>query len=478
MERMPVELLRNVLQELDPSSLKNVRLASKRCSELATPILFSVIKLAGEGQIFSHVVDPQRYPKRSVEFGKLHEAIAEVLPLARSATRLVFAPAFYREGFWDDYRAYLHEQMEEPVDEVDIDYSEDGDVDGGDDGGDDEDEDGEESESETEEDRYEARIQAVIARRAARPEVERDQIREAEEHWNLKRQEQEVNSERVEASLLELISCTNLKEIEIQEWEFSGFGGLDFESYEIDGIRKVSSPTAQHLHLIARCLHKCGRHIEKLQVRALNPEMIQDSPAMRFAFEGLRHLRLDINHVDSLLEDSSFDHALPKLLEHAGPTLERLEMVSGSSWPQLPSRGVHSLGKIFNHKGTSKSLSFPNLRSFRLVSLIISTTSLLEFLTSQPKIAKLEFSYVYLATSGMGWKSLASALPASVEIWEVSGRLGHEPVAGFEPPIAYNWCADWNYFGKQLLTETGWKGELVDPIRTQFRRIENSSNEE
>jgi hypothetical protein len=119
--------------------------------------------------------------------------------------------------------------MEEPVDEVDIDYSEDGDVDGGDDGGDDEDEDGEESESETEEDRYEARIQAVIARRAARPEVERDQIREAEEHWNLKRQEQEVNSERVEASLLELISCTNLKEIEIQEWEFSGFGGLDFE---------------------------------------------------------------------------------------------------------------------------------------------------------------------------------------------------------------------------------------------------------
>lgn len=95
---MPVELLRNVLQELDPSSLKNVRLVSKRCAELANPILFSVIKLVGEGQILSRVVDPQLYPKRSVEFGKLHEAIAEVLPLACNATRLVFAPAFYREG--------------------------------------------------------------------------------------------------------------------------------------------------------------------------------------------------------------------------------------------------------------------------------------------------------------------------------------------------------------------------------------------
>ncbi|CAI6086910.1 unnamed protein product [Clonostachys chloroleuca] len=474
MERMPVELLRNVLQELDPSSLKNVRLASKRCAELATPILFSVIKLVGEGQILIRVVDPQLYPKRSVEFGKLHEAIAEFLPLACNATRLVFAPAFYREGFWDDYREYLHDLMEAPVDEDDSDFSEDG----GEDGGEGEDEDEDESESETEEHRYEARIQAVIARRAARPEAERDQIQEAEEHWNLKRQEQEANSERVETSLVELISCTNLKEVEIQEWEFSGFGGLDFESYEIDGIRKVSSPTAHHLHLIARCLHKCGRHIEKLNIRALNPEVIQDSPAMRYAFEGLRHLRLDIYHVDSVLEDSSFDHALPKLLEHAGPTLERLELVSGSSWPQLPSRGVHSLGKIFNHKETSKSLSFPNLRSFRLVSLIVSTTSLLEFLTAQPKIAKVEFSYVYLATLGMGWESLASALPASVETLEVSGRVGHEPIAGFEPPIAYNWCADWPYFGRQLLTETGWKGEGAGPTRTQFRRIENSSNEE
>ncbi|CAH0022631.1 unnamed protein product [Clonostachys rhizophaga] len=472
MERMPVELLRNVLQELDPSSLKNVRLASKRCAELATPILFSVIKLVGEGQILSRVPDPQFYPKRSVEFGKLHESIAEVLPLACNATRLVFAPAFYREGFWDDYREYLHDLMEAPVDKDDSDFSEDGSEDGSE--GEDEDED----EDEREERRYEARIQAVIARRAARPEVERDQIREAEEHWNLRRQEQEANSERVEASLLELILCINLKEVEIQEWEFSDFGGLHFESYEIDGIRKVSSPTAHHLHLIARCLHKCGRHIEKLNVRALNPEVIQDSPAMRFAFEGLRHLRLDIYHVDSVLEDSSFDHALPKLLEHAGPTLERLELVCGSSWPQLPSRGVHLLGKIFNHKETSKSLSFPNLRSFGLVSLIVSTTSLLEFLTAQPKIAKVEFSYVYLATSGMGWEYLASALPASVETLEVSGRVGHEPIAGFETPIAYNWCADWSYFGRQLLTETGWKGKGAGTTRTQFRRIENSSNEE
>ncbi|CAG9983337.1 unnamed protein product [Clonostachys byssicola] len=470
MERMPVELLRNVLQELGPSSLKNVRLVSKRCAELATPILFSVIKLVGKGHISNRIADPRRLPKRSVEFGKLHEAIAEVLPLARNAAGLVFAPAVYREGFWDDYRTYLNQQIDEPVEEVEMDYSEDGDEDGGDDGGEDE------------EDRYEARIQRVIARRAARPEVERDQIQETEEHWNLKRQEQEANSEKVEASLLELISCTNLKELEIQAWEFAGFGagfgGLCFESFVIDSYRKVSSPTAHHLHLIARCLHKCGRHIEKLHVRALNPEMIQDSLAMRFAFEGLRHIRLNLYHVDSLLENSSFDHALPHLLEHAGPTLERIELVAGSRWPRLPSRGVHLLSKIFYQKETSKTLSFPNLRSFRLVSLIVSTPSLLEFITAQPKIAKLEFSYVYLATLGMGWESLASALPASVEILEVSGSLGHEPIAGSDDPIAYNWCADWKYSEKQLLTESGWKGEAVDSIRTQFRRIENSSNEE
>ncbi|VUC31058.1 unnamed protein product [Clonostachys rosea] len=469
MERMPIELFRNVLQELDPSTLKNVRLASKRCAELATPILFSVIKLFGPGQNVALLFEPQYYPKRSVEFGNLHEAIAEILPIARGATKLVFAPSFYRQGFWDDYRAYLQEQMEEPVDEADIDYSEDG-------GEEDEEED--ESDGETDEDRYEARVQAVIAKRAARPDVERDLIREAEEHWNLKRQEQDANSERIEASLLELISCTNLKEIELQEWEFNGFGGLDFESYEIDGKRTTSSPTAHYLHLIASCLHKCGRHVEKLYVHAINPELIQDSPAMRFAFEGLRHLRLDIYHVDSLLEDSSFDHALPKLLEHAGPTLERIELVSGSKWPQLPSRGVRLLSKIFNQKETNTILSFPNLQSFRLVCLIVSTTSLLEFLAAQPKITSLEFGYVYLATSGMGWTSLASALPASVESWEISGRLGQEPFPGFEPPIAYNWCADWNYRQDPLPLETGWKGEDVDQARIRFRRIGDSNKGE
>ncbi|CAH0044722.1 unnamed protein product [Clonostachys solani] len=468
MERMPIELFRNVLHELDPSSLKNVRLASKRCAELATPILFSVIKIFGPGQNLCLFIGTQHYPKRSVEFGKLHEAIDEILPIARGATQLVFAPSFYRQGFWDDYRRYLNQQIEEPVDELDMDYFEDGD----------EDEDEDESEGETEEDRWEARVQAVIARRAARPDVERDLIRVAEEHWSLRRQEQEANSERVEASLIELISRTNLKEIEIQEWEFDGFGGLDFFSYEIGGNRKDSSPTAHYLHVIASCLYKCGRHIEKLHVHELNPELIQDSPAMRFAFEGLRHLRLDIYDVDSLLENSSFDHALPKLLEHAGPTLERIELVSGSKWPQLPSRGVHLLSKIFNRKETNTLLCFPNLRSFRLVSLIVSTTSLLEFVAAQPKITNLEFSYVYLATSGMGWTSLASALPASVETWEVSGRLGQEPTPGFNPPIAYNWCADWNYAEDPLPLETGWKGEAVGPARTRFRRIGNSSNEE
>lgn len=237
-------------------------------------------------------------------------------------------------------------------------------------------------------------------------------------------------------------------------------------------MRNDISTTVNLLHILASSLRASDRHVEKLRIHQCIPELLQNSHSMQHTFTGLRHLRLDMHQVDTLLEDSSAPQALPGLLKFAQPTLERLELVSGGKWPQLPSTGVHSLNRILADEETGSPLSFPSLQSFHLGSMLVSTPSLIGFIAAQPNLSTLEFSYVYLATTGMGWTSLATQLPKVVTSWTVSGAVGDGPIAGFQPPLGYNWCTEWRPDQNPLPAETGWKGEQVEPLRTRFQRIE------
>ncbi|KAI9148115.1 Nitrogen assimilation transcription factor nirA [Paramyrothecium foliicola] len=459
MDRLPPELIRKILQELDPHDLKIARLVKKQYAALATPLLFTTLEFFGP----DHLDGPWRHskgrrPKWSVEFSKLHEIVAEVLPIVRGTRKLVFAPAYYRNGFWNDYSAYLEAEMDEIVDEYQI-----SDSDGSDGGSDDSSED---DISECPSRSYEHRIQAVVNRRRARPDSERKLILEATDWWEAKILEQNTNRNKVEASLQDLFHhATILEEIDIQVWGFEDVGELRCLSSMLDGFRSDPSPTMHHLETLSRSLHQASRFIKKLRVDGFNPNLLQDSPALRHTFSDLRHLRLGIGQADSLLEDSASISALPKALKAAENTLEHLELGFGGETPWLPDRGVHLLDKVFRDEETGTSLAFPNLQSFHLSSLLVSSTSLIGFLAAQPKVSTLVFSYIYLVTAGVGWEQLANAIPDSVETWEVFGRLGQEPVAGFEPPIAYNWCTDWRFDQESLPRGTGWKAETIGPAR-------------
>ncbi|KFA47559.1 hypothetical protein S40293_10585 [Stachybotrys chartarum IBT 40293] len=459
MDRLPPETILQVMGEFDLTDLKNMRLVNKQLAATATPLLFAVLSFYGPHHVEPLASNDRTFPKRAVELGKLHEAIPEILSVASVCKKLIFSPAIYREGFWDDYGTYLQDLLEEPVREDEFEYS---------------------PGSDEDEPDYESLYEAAYNKRLARPEEERPRILAAEEEWEVKREEEKASEDKNAAALQQMLGrMSRLEEIEILPWEFAGFGDLSFQSliqrsFEVDIMRNDISTTVDLLHILASSLRASDRHVEKLRIHQCIPELLQNSPGMQHAFTGLRHLRLDMHQVDSLLEDSSAPQALPSLLKFAQPTLERLELVSGGKWPQLPSTGVHSLNRILADEETGSPLSFPSLQYFHLGSMLVSTPSLIGFIAAQPKVSTLEFSYVYLATTGMGWTSLATQLPEVVTSWTVSGAVGDGPIAGFQPPLGYNWCTEWRPDQNPLPAETGWKGEQVEPLRTRFQRIETT----
>lgn len=121
----------------------------------------------------------------------------------------------------------------------------------------------------------------------------------------------------------------------------------------------------------------------------------------------------------------------------------------GERHPWLPQRGVHTLDNVLN----KDPLVFPRLISFSITSLIISGTSLISFLKVQPSLTTVSLKAIYLGTAGVTWQTIVDALPPTVRTCEVSG-LGHEPHAGFEAPVAYNWIGDWYPYEDPL---RGWR---------------------
>lgn len=172
------------------------------------------------------------------------------------------------------------------------------------------------------------------------------------------------------------------------------------------------------------------------------------------------------------LLDGAPASALNDLLECARPTLRNFEM-NTTRWPQLPASGVHSLSKVLFNKDETTPMVFPNLQSFSLGSIIMSTQPFIDFIAAQPKVSSLEVRFVYLGTPNLGWLDVAAALPATVQKWTV-GRIGHEPIAGFEPPLPYSWIQTWRTWENPLFRAPGWEGtpeydnpEAIEAILTR-----------
>ena len=117
-------------------------------------------------------------------------------------------------GFWQDYRAYLESQMDEPIDEADL-----------------QDEDFEDSdEAEDSEVRYDRAVERNQERRNSRPAREAALIEEGERFFRRKMEEQVSNAGRISSALKSLFEAMPaLEKVEIEPWEFRSFKELDFE---------------------------------------------------------------------------------------------------------------------------------------------------------------------------------------------------------------------------------------------------------
>jgi hypothetical protein len=96
MERLPPELRHHVFEQLSCNDLKAMRLANKWHAALITPGLFETLHLWGPGHRFGQ--PPVNINPNRVEFGGLANALPNLFSIAPHVKKLVFAPAYYREG--------------------------------------------------------------------------------------------------------------------------------------------------------------------------------------------------------------------------------------------------------------------------------------------------------------------------------------------------------------------------------------------
>ncbi|KAH9906457.1 hypothetical protein F4778DRAFT_726087 [Xylariomycetidae sp. FL2044] len=440
MNVLPPELQQKVAVYLRPADIKSLRLVNKHFAAIGLRPLFGVLRFSGNDEC-----------KKTTEFGRIHEAVDEILSssFAQNVKKLIFDPAYYREGFWQDYLAYIEAQLNETPDEPYL----------SDDASDD-----------VSEDDWEAMMERVTQRRLTRANREASSIEAAEAFWAQKISEQDKNRGAITNALVALFRTTQgLDIIEIRPWEFRNFKDLKFSSWhDVDSPQRHSSPTVRFLDIIAQALKTADHHIKHLQVSEVVPELLSNIPATRFVFTGLQHLTLGIMHVDFLLESTQPSLVFTELFKCALPTLTSLEILGGGKWPQLPATGLHSLLKILSTGDGESPLIFPRLEFLHLRSLILSTNPLLQFLSAQPNLARLELGYVYLAAPEFGWSMMAAAIPRKVRRWRAYGKLGYELLPSNLTIYAYNWFKRWDPSGESL---PGWEGIEHAPDDHEFRRI-------
>lgn len=220
--------------------------------------------------------------------------------------------------------------------------------------------------------------------------------------------------------------------------------------------KQQQSNTWRYFSVLARGLHAAARNIKTLAMYNLNACDLDACIATNHAFTGLTKLSLSISDNELILQNSSTPQAvsLTGFLEHTAPTLQYLSL--NFSWENhrdytkyAPSLGL-VLARPIPNPSTETPLIFPQLLEIRLRMFSIETADLTKFLRHQPVLRKATFDALLLAAPNTTWNDVASALPRSVESWQVrnvSERKPHRP----------DQCCTWNPLVETLKRETGWE---------------------
>lgn len=243
-----------------------------------------------------------------------------------------------------------------------------------------------------------------------------------------------------------------------------GFGPInDCIIFMIDeeNRKQERSNTWRFFSVLARGLHANNRNIRTLAMYNLNTLDLAACIATNHAFTGLTKLSLSISDSDLLLRRSSTLQAnsLTGFLKYSAPTLQYLSL--NFSWENHRdyTRYTPSLGPIFARpipgSPAGAPLIFPQLLEVKLRMLSIDTAALTHFLRHQPVLRKATFDALLLSVPGTTWNDVASALPCSVESWQV--RNVSKP-----KPNRPDQCLTWNPLVETLNRTTGWEWDKDD----------------
>lgn len=176
-------------------------------------------------------------------------------------------------------------------------------------------------------------------------------------------------------------------------------------------------------------------------------------------FTDLTKLSLSISDNGLLLQDPSTLQAssLTGFLEYAAPTLQFLSLNFNWDNHRDYTRRTPSLGPVFARRTldspTGIPLIFPQLLEVKLRMLSVHTSALTEFLRHQPILRKATFDALLLAAPNTTWNDVASALPRSVESWQVRN------VSELKPN-RLDQCWTWNPLAETLKRTTGWEWDM------------------
>lgn len=225
---------------------------------------------------------------------------------------------------------------------------------------------------------------------------------------------------------------------------------------DIEIRKQQQSNTWRFFSVLAHGLHAIARNIKTLAMYNLNACDLGACKVTDHAFTGLTKLSLSISDNEVLLQDSLKQQAksLTSLLEYTALTLQYLSL--DFSWENHRDYTKHSpsfgpiLSRSIPDSSTGTPLIFPQLTEVRLRMLSIDTVALTKFLLHQPVLRKAFFDAMLLSTPNTTWNDVASALPCSVEGWQV--RNVSQP-----KPNRPDQCWTWNPLVETLKPETGWE---------------------
>jgi hypothetical protein len=249
------------------------------------------------------------------------------------------------------------------------------------------------------------------------------------------------------------------------------YARTDSPSYGFDEFRpREPSASMKYVHMLAQCLHLSGRRIFKLDVVNYQPEFLQEHLSAFEAFAHLRHLRLETCDDDYFLYHPTSSSILSALLRPCRAALEHLEIVC--NYPSLRnSDGIGTLRKLIADE--TGNLCLPNLRHLCLSSLVIETKALIEALAAQPRLSSVDFSEIELVTPclGQGWRTVAMALPQTIEHWYASGTLYDFRQRRPGSPTTYSESMEWKHSTRDL-GEAGWRVVSASNSCSHFTRVD------